>query len=72
MTVTDEFLDARHRSRDGDSSLLGRGSVLRPRGGDVRQSINRIKASPYVPHTDAVRGFIFEVENGGLREVNLA
>src|SRR6266480_3697680 len=28
---------------------------------DVRQSIVRIKASPFVPHTDAVRGFVFDV-----------
>jgi carbonic anhydrase len=36
---------------------------------DVRQSIARIKASPFVPHTDAVRGFVFDVESGKLREV---
>ncbi len=36
---------------------------------DVRQSIARIKASPFVPHTDAVRGFVFDVRNGRLREV---
>jgi carbonic anhydrase len=36
---------------------------------DVRQSIARIKASPFVPHTDSVRGFVFEVETGRLREV---
>jgi carbonic anhydrase len=36
---------------------------------DVRQSIARIKASPFVPHTDAVRGFVFDVETGRLREV---
>jgi carbonic anhydrase len=36
---------------------------------DVRQSIARIKASPYIPHRDAVRGFVFEVETGQLREV---
>ncbi len=36
---------------------------------DVRQSIARIKASPFVPHTDAIRGFVFEVETGRLREV---
>jgi carbonic anhydrase len=36
---------------------------------DVRQSIARIKASPFLPHTDAVRGFVYEVENGRLREV---
>ena len=36
---------------------------------DVRQSIARIKASPFVPHKDSVRGFVYEVETGRLREV---
>ena len=36
---------------------------------DVRQSIARIEASPFVGHKDAIRGFVFEVETGGLREV---
>jgi carbonic anhydrase len=36
---------------------------------DVIQSIARIKASPFIPHTDAVRGFVYEVETGRLREV---
>ncbi|MGH2892427.1 MAG: beta-class carbonic anhydrase [Solirubrobacteraceae bacterium] len=36
---------------------------------DVRQSIARVKASPFLPHTDAVRGFVYEVETGRLREV---
>jgi carbonic anhydrase len=36
---------------------------------DVRQSIKRIEASPFIPHKDSVRGFIYEVENGRLREV---
>jgi carbonic anhydrase len=38
--------------------------------GDVRQSIARIKASPFVPHTDAVRGFVFDVATGKLNEVS--
>jgi carbonic anhydrase len=37
---------------------------------DVRQSIARIKASPFIPRKDAVRGFIYEVETGRLREVS--
>jgi carbonic anhydrase len=37
---------------------------------DVRQSIARIKASPFIPHKDSVRGFIYEVETGWLREVD--
>jgi len=36
---------------------------------DVRQSMARIKASPFVPHKESVRGFIYEVETGRLREV---
>jgi carbonic anhydrase len=36
---------------------------------DVRQSIARIKASPFVPNKDNVRGFVYEVETGNLREV---
>src|SRR5262249_28942880 len=36
---------------------------------DVRQSIARIKASPFVPNKDNVRGFVYEVETGDLREV---
>jgi carbonic anhydrase len=36
---------------------------------DVRQSIARIEASPFVPHRDQVRGFVYDVGNGELREV---
>ena len=37
---------------------------------DVRQSIARIKASPFVPHKDSIRGFVFDVGTGKLNEVN--
>src|SRR3954464_14781988 len=36
---------------------------------DVRQSIARIKASPFVPHTGSIRGFVFDVATGKLNEV---
>jgi len=36
---------------------------------DVRQSIARIKASPFIPHKDALRGFVFDVATGKLNEV---
>ncbi len=36
---------------------------------DVRDSVHRITGSPYVPHTDQVRGFVFDVATGRLREV---
>jgi carbonic anhydrase len=37
---------------------------------DVRQSIARIKASPFVPHRGAIRGFVFDVATGKLNEVS--
>jgi carbonic anhydrase len=37
--------------------------------GHVRESIAHIKQSPFVPHTDQVRGFVFDVHTGRLREV---
>jgi carbonic anhydrase len=36
---------------------------------DVRQSIARIKSSPFIPKKENVRGFVYEVESGRLREV---
>jgi carbonic anhydrase len=36
---------------------------------DVRQSIARIKASPFIPHK-SVRGFVYHVEDGRLHEVH--
>jgi carbonic anhydrase len=36
---------------------------------DVRQSLARVMASPYIPHKDEVRGFVYDVSSGHLREV---
>jgi carbonic anhydrase len=36
---------------------------------DVRQSIARIQASPFIPRKESVRGFVYDVATGGLREV---
>jgi carbonic anhydrase len=36
---------------------------------DVRQSIARIKASPFIPRKDQIRGFVYDVHSGALREV---
>jgi carbonic anhydrase len=36
---------------------------------DVRQSLQRIAADPFIPVKDSVRGFVYEVETGRLREV---
>ena len=36
---------------------------------DVRQSIARIEASPFIPKKDRVRGFVYDVKTGRLNEV---
>ena len=36
---------------------------------DVRQSIARIESSAFIPHKHSIRGFVFELESGRLREV---
>ncbi|MGH3319433.1 MAG: beta-class carbonic anhydrase [Streptosporangiaceae bacterium] len=35
---------------------------------DVRQSVNRVRANPFLPHTDAVRGFVYNEKTGELTE----
>ena len=40
--------------------------------GDVRQSIARIQASPFIPNKSSVRGFVYDVHDGTLREVQPA
>jgi carbonic anhydrase len=37
---------------------------------DVRQSVRRIAATPFIPHEDQVRGFVHDVTGGRLREVH--
>jgi carbonic anhydrase len=38
--------------------------------GNVKESIDKIRYSPFVPKTDNIRGYVYEVETGRLREVN--
>jgi carbonic anhydrase len=37
---------------------------------DVRQSILRVRRSPFLPHRDQVRGFVYDVDTHQLREVH--
>jgi carbonic anhydrase len=36
---------------------------------DVRQSLTRVRANPFIPHRNEVRGFVYDVRTGRLREV---
>ena len=37
---------------------------------DVRQSLRRVREDPFIPVKDSVRGFVYEVETGKLREIS--
>jgi carbonic anhydrase len=68
LTVTDDAFKAQV---EADTGLRPPWAVeaFADLDGDVRQSIARIKASPFVPHTGQIRGFVFDVASGLLREV---
>jgi carbonic anhydrase len=36
----------------------------------VRASIEKIRSSPFLPNTSSIKGFVYEVETGQLREVS--
>lgn len=69
LTFTDgEFAD--QLERDAGSRPEWAAEAFSDLDDDVRRSITRIRTSPYVPHTDSVRGFVFDVATGRLREVS--
>lgn len=37
---------------------------------DVRRQVRRIVSDPFIPHKESVRGFVYDVHTGGLREVS--
>jgi carbonic anhydrase len=69
LTVTDEELADKIESETGSRPEWS-GHTFTDLEGDVREGIERIRASPFVPRTDTVRGFVYEVETGRLREVS--
>ena len=69
LTFTDEELASRLEEETGERPQW-RAHAFGDLEGDVREGIEKIKASPFVPNTDHVRGFVYEVETGGLREVS--
>jgi carbonic anhydrase len=68
LNVTDdEFAD--RLERDTGRRPEWRAHAFRDLEQSVRDSIAAIRGNPFVPHTERVRGFVYEVETGRLREV---
>jgi carbonic anhydrase len=63
---TREIMLIHHASMQATTAMPGNFDDLE---GDVRQSIARIKASPFIPDKDGVRGFVYDVKSARLQEV---
>jgi carbonic anhydrase len=68
LTFTDEDLKQQILEDTGMKPHFAMESFTNPED-DVRQSMARVKASPYIPHKDEVRGFVYNVSSGHLTEV---
>jgi carbonic anhydrase len=68
LTFTDDDFKAAIQEETGLKPAWSAEAFADPEA-DVRQSIGRIKANPFIPHTDQVRGFVFDVATGRLTEV---
>ncbi|OZM70916.1 carbonic anhydrase [Amycolatopsis antarctica] len=68
MVTEDDFKD----ELETDSGLRPTWAVeaFREVADSVRGSINRVRHSPFLPHTDQVRGFVYDVHEGRLTEVD--
>jgi carbonic anhydrase len=69
LTFTDDEVKAQIEEQTGlrPSFALEAFSDLED---DIRQSIRRIQASPFVPNKNKVRGFVYDVDSGQLNEVS--
>lgn len=68
LTTTDEAFRAGIRADVGDTPDWS-GGFFTDLETNVRQSLARIRATPFLPHRDAVRGFVYDVTTGRLAEV---
>jgi carbonic anhydrase len=69
LTLTDDSFRAELRSETGMAPPFAIESFLDIED-DVRESILRVRSSPFLLHRDDVRGFVYDVEDGRLREVD--
>ena len=69
LTFTDEEFKDR-LERESGSRPEWNSEAFADLEGNVRASIEMLKASPFIPNKDSIRGFVYEVETGRLREIS--
>jgi carbonic anhydrase len=68
LKFTDDEFRARMKDEAGEEPAWS-AHAFESLEDSVRESIRRLEANPFVPRTDSIRGFVYEVETGRLREV---
>jgi carbonic anhydrase len=68
LKITDEEFKDQLEQSTGERPDWHSGA-FRDLESSVRDSIKKVVESPFIPRTDSVRGFVYEVETGRLREV---
>ncbi len=69
LTFTDEEFKQKLEERYGRRPSWDSGA-FEDLDESVRRAIDRIRSSPFIPNKDSIRGFVYEVETGRLREVS--
>jgi carbonic anhydrase len=69
LTFTDDQVKGQIEAETGIRPAFALEAFASPEA-DVRQSMARIQASPFVVHKDRVRGFVYDVKTGRLNEVS--
>jgi carbonic anhydrase len=67
MRLSEDGFKAELEEQTGIRPAWAVESFTDPRA-SVRQSVQRIRVSPFIPHRDEVRGFVYDVDTGELRE----
>jgi carbonic anhydrase len=69
MTFTDDDFARQLKDETGESPTW-RAHTFTDLEQDVRDGVRRVQESPFIPRRDNVRGFVYEVESGRVREVS--
>jgi carbonic anhydrase len=68
LTFRDDDVAAQLEAETGDHPQFALGAFT-DLDANVRESMALLRTSPFLPHRDAIRGFVYDVKTGGLREV---
>lgn len=69
LTITDDGFRAELQDATGQAPTFAIESFT-DLDANVRQSMARVRTSPFLAHTDSVHGYVYDVDTGALRRVD--